>query len=44
MEFDPDSNPPCYKTKDEVRIYNIYRISSKSMALGAKNNFWIIKK
>ena len=19
MEFDPDSNPPCYKTKDEVR-------------------------
>lgn len=21
MEFDPNSNPPCYKTVDEVRIF-----------------------
>lgn len=23
MEFDPNSNPPCYKTVDEVRIFNV---------------------
>ena len=23
MEFDPNSNPPCYKTVDEVRIFII---------------------
>lgn len=24
MEFDPNSNPPCYKTVDEARIFFIY--------------------
>ena len=23
MEFDPNSNPPCYKTVDEVRIFSV---------------------
>jgi len=36
MEFDPNSNPPCYKTKDEVsgisidvkRTYNLITFDS----------------
>ena len=26
MEFDPDSNPPCYKTKDEVRTFFTFNL------------------
>lgn len=27
MEFDPNSNPPCYKTVDEARIYIFFFFS-----------------
>jgi len=32
MEFDPNSNPPCYKTKDEVssdKISSVKKLQNK---------------
>lgn len=32
MEFDPNSNPPCYKTQDEVQFFKIITISVQHSA------------
>jgi len=28
MEFDPNSNPPCYKTKEEVWHFSVFTVMS----------------
>lgn len=33
MEFDPNSNPPCYKTVDEVGIFLNFIAFSESLPL-----------